>query len=155
MREQIIAEPIPPSLTTPELPTFDIFWAGMGLWLKKKKLIRHWSICNSYFDREFEAQYDPQRDLVKVVDIKLRKRTFQIMYENWNRYVQREISRRELCGKDFFTGYTISILKEYFDYLAANQGLPTPAYTEGRGKKAASTMKRPTVSNGADDKQQA
>ncbi|GEM_PF-2460600 len=137
MREQVAAEPIPPSLTQEELPNFDTFWLGLGAWLKKKKQIRHWSICNSYFDREFEASYDPHRDVVKVVDIKLRKRSFQVMYENWHQYVGRKISRRELCSKDFFTGYTISIMKEYFDYFASIQGLALPKYV------AAPTSKKP------------
>ena len=97
------------------LPDFETFWQELTAWLKKKRYVRNWSVCKSYFGKDFEAWYMPERDLVRVEDIRVRKKSFQTMYQAWGQYVARKISRRELCGKDFFTTYTISILKEYFD----------------------------------------
>lgn len=101
------------------LPDFETFWKGLTIWLKKKRPIRNWSVCKSYFGKDFEAWYMPERDLVRVQDIRVRKKSFQIMYEAWEQYLARKISRREMCSKDFFTTYTISILKEYFGSQAA------------------------------------
>ena len=111
-----------PAMTTPAppaLPDFEILWKNLTTWLKKKRHIRNWSVCKSYFGKDFEAWYNPERDLVRVQDIRVRKKSFQLMYEAWELYLARKISRTELCGKDFFTTYTISILKEYFESQAA------------------------------------
>ncbi len=102
----------PPS--TP-LPDFETVWRNLVVWLKKKKYIRNWSVCNDYFGKDFEAWYMPERDLVRVQDIRIRKKSFQLVYYAWEQYLKRKISRRELCSKDFFTGYTISIIKEFFE----------------------------------------
>ncbi|PZR97218.1 MAG: hypothetical protein DLM69_09955 [Candidatus Chloroheliales bacterium] len=97
------------------LPDFETFWQGLTAWLKKKRYVRNWTVCNSYFGKDFEAWYMPERDLVRVEDIRVRKKSFQLVYEAWAQYLARKISRKELCSKDFFTTYTISILKEYFE----------------------------------------
>ncbi len=98
-----------------DFPDFESFWTELSAWLKKKRYVRNWSVCKSYFGKDFEAWYMPERDLVRVQDIRVRKKSFQLVYEAWEQYQARKISRRELCSKDFFTTYTISILKEYFE----------------------------------------
>jgi hypothetical protein len=97
------------------LPDFETFWQSLAAWLKKKRYVRNWTVCNSYFGKDFEAWYMPERDLVRVEDIRVRKKSFQLVYEVWGQYLARKISRKELCSKDFFTTYTISILREYFE----------------------------------------
>lgn len=101
--------------TGDNFPDFETFWKELSTWLKKKRYVRNWSVCKSYFGKDFEAWYMPERDLVRVQDIRVRKKSFQLVYEAWEQYQARKISRRELCSKDFFTTYTISILKEYFE----------------------------------------
>jgi hypothetical protein len=118
---KIQAENKPVETITPpnRLPEFETVWKNLTTWLKKKRYIRNWSVCKSYFGKDFEAWYNPERDLVRVQDIRVRKKSFQLVYEAWELYLARKISRTELCSKDFFTTYTISILKEYFESQAA------------------------------------
>ncbi len=112
---EVKSKPSEVSPIADDFPDFESFWKELSTWLKKKRYVRNWSVCKSYFGKDFEAWYMPERDLVRVQDIRVRKKSFQIVYEAWEQYVARKISRRELCGKDFFTTYTISILKEYFE----------------------------------------
>ena len=95
------------------------FWIRLINSLEDKQLIRNWTIHSGYLDRgDFTAIYK-EGDYIECKALnanypqKVPKRDFEIMYNNWQKYIERRIRRKDLHDKIRFTKYTISMLHQY------------------------------------------
>lgn len=99
--------------------TFEEFWRKLTDVLKTEQLIRNWSVHSSYPGRgDFKVMWKGgyyirciAPDAKNIQNIP--KKDFQIIYDDWNGYLNRKIQRNQLTKMSRFTTYTISILHQY------------------------------------------
>jgi hypothetical protein len=95
------------------------FWGKLINSLKNEQLIRNWTIHSGYTGkRDFTAIYR-EDDYIecKVLNTKksqkISREDFKTMYSNWENYVEKKLTRKELKGMIRYINYTISILHQY------------------------------------------
>jgi hypothetical protein len=99
---------------------FDVFWSELSSWLSNKPSIANWTLKSGPIGEDFEAgpvcgNYVIVKAPSALTSQKVPKRDFELMYENWDAYIDEKISRGELAKKSRFTKYTISIIHQYLN----------------------------------------
>ena len=95
------------------------FWGKLTNALKNEQLIRNWTIHSGYTGkRDFTAIYREDDNIeCKLLYTKKSQRVsredIKTMYDNWENYVEKKLTRKELRGMIRFINYTISILHQY------------------------------------------
>lgn len=108
------------------LPTglsFDNFWNELATFLSTRRAIKNWTICKGYFGEDFDAAYNSGKILVYSPSAiansqKVHRQDLKLVFDNWQKYVSKTISRAELCKSSYVTKYAISIIHEYLSEKA-------------------------------------
>jgi len=95
------------------------FWGKLTNALKNEQLIRNWTVHSGYTGkRDFTAIYR-EDDYIecKILNTtkshKLSREDFKTMYSNWDYYIEKKLTRKELKDMIRYINYTISILHQY------------------------------------------
>jgi hypothetical protein len=101
---------------------FEVFWAKLAGSTSSRQTIKNWTVNKGFTGEDFEAGHGGVDCLIVYppsAQNKLRvpKSDFHIMFDNWQSYRKRKISRGELAKLSRFTKYTISILHQYQDLM--------------------------------------
>lgn len=100
---------------------FDMFWSELISWLSKKQYIKNWTQLKGYTGENFYAIYQGGNYIISYPksagDQKIPKKSFKIIYDNWNGYVAGKIPRSHFVhgpiAKSRFTKYIISIIHQF------------------------------------------
>jgi hypothetical protein len=104
------------ALAFPIEATFDTFWTELKSFLSVRKLIRNWTVQKGYYGENFEAIYDFGKVVVFPISAsrqEVPRADFKLIFDNWRKYIDGKIDRKELCEYSRFTKYTISIIHEF------------------------------------------
>lgn len=108
---------------------FDTLWAQIIDQLQPGIIIRNWTTNNGYLGDDFKI-ISNNSDSITIETpgaknlIKVPKKDFALMNENWKKYLSGEISRSHLRDLTYYSKYTISIYKYLLDehLRRANKG---------------------------------
>jgi hypothetical protein len=90
----------------------------LSFWLSNKPMIKNWTLSSGFIGEDFEAgpvsgNYVEIRPPSALTYQKVPRKDFELIFENWNAYLNKEISRGDLAKRSRFTKYTISIIHQY------------------------------------------
>jgi hypothetical protein len=95
---------------------FNNFWNDLLIDLKTTKKIKNWTTKKGYFGEDFTAQVKNNHSMLittlKGSEQSIPKRDFELIYDNWDGYVSKNILRKDFL-QSRFTKYTISIIHQF------------------------------------------
>ena len=95
---------------------FDNFWNDLLIDLKTTKKIKNWTTKKGYFGEDFTAQVKNNHSMLittlKGSEQSVSRKDFQLIYDDWDGYVNERIKRIEF-SQSRFTKYTISIIHQF------------------------------------------
>ena len=97
---------------------FGVFWSELQSSLLEKRTITNWTVDKGEVGEDFEAgpvigEYVLVRPQSAQTDLKVPKKDFKLIFENWAEYLNGTARRGDLVKKSRFTKYTISIIHQY------------------------------------------
>lgn len=103
------------------MKSFNSFWASLQIELKSPKKISNWTRKNGTIGDSFTAFVKDSNHITCTItsgnDQNIPKKDFQIVYDNWEDYMNERIARSDLAhgsvGDSRFTKYTISIIHQF------------------------------------------
>jgi hypothetical protein len=95
---------------------FETFWNDLSIQLKTNKKIKNWTIKKGNFGEDFTAQIKNNNSIMittlKGSEQSVSRKDFQLIYDDWDGYVNERIKRIEF-SQSRFTKYTISIIHQF------------------------------------------
>lgn len=104
---------------------FHKFWEHIIKELSTKQKIHNWTVFSGYIGEDFTAVYKREKEYVEIdapsarSPIKIRKHSFQNVYQYWSQYLNGKVRRGKLRDITRHSKYIISIMHQ-FEHLIYN-----------------------------------
>lgn len=96
--------------------SFEKDWHALQNNLRERRHIRNWTVTRGYSGKDFFAQSQRDGIYCDPPGILVNKDAFHQIWEVWDQYLAKQISRRELCDlPNYHTKYVISIFHQYLE----------------------------------------
>jgi hypothetical protein len=95
---------------------FEKVWIALQNSLQERRHIRNWTVTRGYTGKDFFAQAQRESVFCDPPGVMVNKKSFYQIWEVWDQYLAKNISRRALCDlPNYHTKYVISIFHQYLE----------------------------------------
>ena len=98
---------------------FESFWDHLLEKLNTPEKIKNWTTKKGYYGEDFTAQRTISNNIQCITlrgsSNSAGKKDFELIYNNWEGYLNGNVARHEFARDSFVVKYTISIIHQYLN----------------------------------------